>query len=70
MKLNDLETFFNSIEMPTEQIKLNKAETIIDCKKFVDSHLKILKGQKGNKVYLPYYDRLLKLYKILKNDKI
>jgi len=65
MKLPELQTFFNSIELPTEPIKLNKAETIIDCKKFVDSHLKYLKGQKGNRLYLPYYDRLLKLYKIL-----
>jgi hypothetical protein len=66
MKLNELEAFFNSIDLPTEPINLNEAETITDCKKFVDSHLKYLKGQKGNRLYLPYYDRLIKLYKILK----
>jgi hypothetical protein len=66
MKLPEIEAFFNSIELPTEPINLNVTETIIDCKKFVKSHLEYLKGQKGNKVYLPYYNRLIQLYKILK----
>ena len=65
MKLPELEAFFNSIDLPDEPIKLNEAETITDCKKFVKSHLECLKGQKGNKVYLPYYNRLIQLYKIL-----
>ena len=66
MKLPELEAFFDSVDLPDEPIKLNEAETIIDCKKFVKSHLEYLKGQKGNKVYLPYYNRLIQLYKILK----
>ena len=66
MKLNELEAFFDSIDLPDDLIKLNQAETIIDCKKFVKSHLECLKGQKGNKAYLPYYNRLIQLYKILK----
>jgi len=66
MKKKELESFFDSVDLPTEPINLNEAETITDCKKFVKSHLEYLKGQKGNKAYLPYYNRLIQLYKILK----
>uniref|UniRef100_A0A6M3LV05 DUF6965 domain-containing protein n=1 Tax=viral metagenome TaxID=1070528 RepID=A0A6M3LV05_9ZZZZ len=57
--------FFNSIELPTEPIKLSQAETIIDIRKFINSHLSIVKAQNGNRVYLPYLNRLKKLKECL-----
>lgn len=66
MKLNELETFFNSVDLPTEPIKLNQCTTIIDVQKFVRINLMTLKAQKGNKAFMPYYHSLVELYKILK----
>ena len=61
MDIKDLETFFNSCELP-EQVVLDQCTTLIDPKLFVQTHLKALKSNPGNKTYLPYYDRLVKLY--------
>lgn len=47
-------------------IKLTQSETIKDLETFLDSHISILKDNSGNKRYLPYYDRLYKVYLIAK----
>jgi hypothetical protein len=64
MSLPDIEQFFNSVSLPKE-VKLSKFETIIDVKKFVRSHLEVLKSNSGNVAYMPFYERLLKLKEIL-----
>lgn len=60
--LKTLINYFNNTELPKEPFRLNKAEVINDCKKFVESHLVVLKANKGNKAMLPYFDRLKKFY--------
>jgi hypothetical protein len=56
--------FFSSLDFTDDIVDLNPAETIIDIKTFVESHIAFLKGNKGNKVAMPYYHRLVKLYKM------
>jgi hypothetical protein len=68
MSLPDIEQFFNSVSLPKE-VKLSKFETIIDVKKFVRSHLEVLKSNSGNVAYMPFYERLLKLKEILTKNQ-
>jgi len=67
MKLSELETFFKTAKIPYKVV-INKGTVINDVKKSVDSHINILKENAGNRVYLPYYDRLMIIYKTIKND--
>lgn len=43
------------------QFQLSKHEQITDLGKFKEAHLSFLYGNKGNMVYMPYYERLLKV---------
>lgn len=45
------------MEVPYDVV-LPSGEVILDIKKFASSHIGYCKGQKGNKGYLPYYERL------------
>jgi hypothetical protein len=42
-------------------IKLKNGGTIIDLEKFIDAHLETVKANNGNKVFLPYLNRLKEL---------
>lgn len=44
-----------------EQVRISKCEVVTNVPQMIDSHIKILKGNPGNRLYLPYYDRLLML---------
>jgi len=61
VKLKELEAFFKKRKFKGSFV-LSECETIIDQEKFIKSHLKALKSNPGNKLYLPYYDRLLNFY--------
>lgn len=58
---------FNFGNIPETQIRLSPAELITNPAKFIDSHLSICQRNNGNKTYLPYYDRLIKLNHLLNN---
>ena len=67
MRIEEIETYFASIELP-QSIHLKAGETIVDVPKFVDSHLKTLKCNSGNRRFLPHYNRLMGLIAVL-NEK-
>lgn len=69
MNLKQLIEFFDKQKLKNEPIRLNQATVISNPEKFVESHLNYLKSNKGNRIYKPYFDRLLQLYKILNNEK-
>ena len=46
-------------------IQLSKGEVIMDVKKFIASHIKFLENNSGNITFMPYFDRLVKLNKLL-----
>jgi len=58
--LNRLEKELMAMTFP-EQVRISKCELITNVPQMIDSHIKILKGNPGNRLYLPYYDRLLLL---------
>lgn len=67
MKLEQLEKELSKFEIPDKLI-VKKDLNIIDCTKFLDSHLTILKANSGNKRFIPYYNRLILFYEKLKNN--
>lgn len=63
-----LKKFFNKLVHP-EPLTLDSCTTILDVKKFTDSHLAVLDSNTGNKTFMPYYERLVKLYNLLNPKK-
>lgn len=59
--IDELEEFFATAEIKW----LSDCERIKAANKFIKSHLEYLKSNSGNKAYMPYYDRLVKIKKIL-----
>ena len=64
--LKEIILHFENYDFETDKIKLNECSTITNLKNFVDSHISILKSNSGNKRFLPYFDRLHKVYLITK----
>lgn len=65
IKYSTLKKFFKETELP-KSIKLEEGTVILDVDKFVNSHFDVLDTNHGNKSFVPYFDRLVKLYKLLK----
>jgi hypothetical protein len=57
----ELDLFFKTVILPLEPIKLNQCTTITDISIFVESHLGFVKANNGNRIYLPYLERLKEL---------
>ena len=51
-----------------EPIRQN-GEHIVDPTKMVKSHISYLEQNASNRAYLPYYNRINKLYEIFKNKR-
>lgn len=45
-------------------LRLSSCEVIQDVGKMVEFHSSVIDTHSGNKLYLPYYERLLKVYYI------
>jgi hypothetical protein len=60
-----LESFFDSISLPTTPIQLNPHTTIHNLSKFISTHIAICKRYQGNREFLPYLHRLQSLERIL-----
>ena len=58
--LDRLEKELKAMTFP-EKVRISKCELITNVPQMIAGHLKILKGNPGNRLYLPYYDRLLLL---------
>lgn len=66
IKLKELEDFVNNTKFSKEPLQLDQCTLINDRKKFAQSHLNVLKANSGNKTMTPYYDRLVRFYKLIK----
>lgn len=60
-EIKSLEDYFNQIKIPLATYDLKNGQTILDVKKFIESHLETLKKNNGNIVFSPYLDRLRSL---------
>ena len=64
IKLSVIEEYFKNIEFTDDHLQLDECTTVTNIQKFYEEHLSILKQNTGDKRYMPFYYRLLKLYKI------
>jgi hypothetical protein len=68
--ISELESYFASIELPTQPIRLNQCSVITDCSQFIKSHIATVKANNGKRTFLPYLKRLQELKEVLtKNSK-
>ena len=58
--LSRLEKELKAMTFP-EQVRISKCEVVTNVPQMIDSHLKVLKANTGNRLFMPYYDRLLML---------
>ena len=69
MNLTELENAFSKIDLSKyDNTRLDKCTVILDAKKFVDTNISTLKNGSKNRAYLPYWNRLINFYNIIKND--
>ncbi len=64
-RIMKLKAFFNSIDLPTDEIRLSQCEVITDVQKFITSHLSYVKRYNGDITFEPYLLRLEKMKNIL-----
>jgi hypothetical protein len=65
-EIEELETFFKNLIMPTNTIKLNQCVTITNINNFIDTHLNTLRTNNGKPTFEPYLKRLQQLKSVLK----
>lgn len=64
--LSEIEAFFKEYKFNDSPMLISNGETSLDLKKTVETHIQILKSNPKNERFLPYYNRLLLMYKIVK----
>lgn len=68
-KLDELEEYFKGVDLSKNPIQLDKTTKIVDISKFLDSHFTVLRDNSGNKTFMPFYDRLIKIKELIENEK-
>ena len=64
--LQEIKTYLQNNEVP-KTLQLDECTFISDTKTFITTNIEMLENNKGNKVFKPYYDRLLMFYNKVKN---
>lgn len=60
-EIQALENFFTEAETPDHPIQFNTYSNISDVRKFIKSHLSVVKANNGKPTFLPYLSRLQQL---------
>ncbi len=53
------------IQLPKEPIKITDAETVINCKKFVEVQISVIEANIESDICIPYLLRLIKFAEII-----
>ena len=61
---SELKPLLEPLRDISHPVRLSKAELVSDVRRMVDHHSSFLDTNSGCRVYLPYFDRLLRLYYI------
>ena len=57
-EINELEAFFNGIELPPDPVKPNPWTKIVDARLFIENNLATVKANNGKRTFLPYLKQL------------
>jgi len=63
--LKELEEYFNDVKLPKGPIRINSFTIISNIRVFLNFTFKLLKKNKGNAKYYPYYKQLIKIKEII-----
>lgn len=66
-EIEELENFFKAAKIPDHSIILQPCNKINDVSSCIESHLEALKFNNGNKIFLPFLNRLNELKRLLDN---
>ena len=69
MKIAEIRAYFEGLEIPKEEIRLANGVVVVDVKKMVNSHIETLTTNAGNRLFLPYYERLMSVVNHIKNKQ-
>lgn len=61
--LDLMEIYFNRVDVNTLEMPFGLELKVVDVNKFIRSHIDILRGNPGNYLFRPYFDRLYAVYK-------
>jgi len=67
-QIDELENFFNEVEIPAEPIRLNQWSEVLNVSLFIETHFARAKANNGNETFLPYLNRLKELKQKLINN--
>ena len=67
--LEPLRKFFDEVELPEGDVRLDQCTVITNVKRFIGSHLETLEANNGKMLFIPYGQRLSKLKNILRSKK-
>jgi hypothetical protein len=65
MDLDALKKYFSDENNIKNDVIINKGETVVDGKYFIEASFATLKNNSGNKRFIPYYNRLVKYYNLV-----
>jgi hypothetical protein len=66
--LKTIEAFFEDYKFDKNVLILSEHETITNVKEYVKTNITILNLNSGKRIYAPYFYRLERVYKKLKED--
>lgn len=64
--IKELKEFFATTTIPKE-IRISQCEVVVDTQRFIQSHIRTLESNPGNRLFLPFYLRLRNLKQFLCN---
>lgn len=67
MKLSELEKWFEENPAPETPLRISVCEVATNPRRVVATHIAILKANPKNPTFLPYYDRLKRIYELTKS---
>jgi len=67
--VQDLEQYFNSVEIPIGPVQLNQHMNILSLSKFIECNLNNLKTYNGNSYFIPHLERLQTIKQYLEHEQ-
>jgi len=70
LNIDKYKSFFDSVKQWPENIRIDVCSTITDVKKMVNTHILVIENTKNEKLFKPYFERLLKVYEKMNEENV
>lgn len=68
-QIDTIARFVKETKFSSDPLELSKGNTIVNQRKFAESHLIMLQSGSGKKVLMPYFQRLAKFKTLIEDEK-